>query len=117
MKTVDGNEYELTESEMNFAKEVEAYPTVPDVMRIKAAMFNLKCPDCDSYYTFCISCKRLVPKGSLHKITKPKWEQMGRSMVKLDGVFVEYNRCPFCGFSVGGFKEFFSDGEGPTEWV
>ena len=115
VKTVDGHEYELTENEVDFAKELEPYPTQPDTMRIKAAMFELKCKECQTEFTYCISCKRLMKRGDLHRITKPKWEQYGRRMVQMDGVYAEYMRCPFCGYSVGGYREKYVGESGEEE--
>jgi hypothetical protein len=117
-KTLDGHSYEITPAEEEFAKTLSAYPTSPDTMRMKASMFELKCDQCSTTYTFCISCKRFVKHDDLQRITKPKWESFGGSLTQLEGVFVEYMRCPFCGFSVGGVRErTLTQNDAENEWL
>ena len=119
-KTLDGHDYELTDGEVEFAKAVSPFPTSPDIMRMKAAMFELKCGQCHTSYTLCLCCKRLVPQGELHRVTKKKWEVVGDHLTQLDGVYSEYYRCSFCGYSVGGYRERYTgenDGDHEPEFI
>lgn len=117
-KLLDGHSYEITAVEEQFSKDIAPYPTTPDVMRMKAAMYELHCEQCHSVFVFCISCKRFVKHSELNRITKPKWESLGSgSLMQIDGVFVEYHRCPFCGYSVGGAKERLLNAPTDNEWT
>lgn len=116
-KVVDGHPYEVTQVEEDYAKSIAAYPTSSDTMRMKAAMYELQCETCHTVYTFCIGCKRFIKHNDLHRVTKPKWEHLGGSLERIDGMFIEYLRCPFCGYSVGGVRERIVDAQPGDEFV